>query len=177
MRPLPGEAGKEEKVGLVRKLLPLFSIPVVFLSDRLLKNWSVEPFAEGQSLPVWRGVFHITRVNNAGAAFGLFKNAVFFLIIVSIVCIAFLTWSLFSQARADAAEPASPSGLGVLASSLVIAGALGNLYDRVFYGYVIDFLDFRVWPVFNIADAGITIGVGLIILSLFERRKSEKDVS
>lgn len=65
------------------------------------------------------------------------------------------------------ARTAERAPLSAAAYALVIAGALGNLYDRLRYGYVVDFLDFRVWPVFNVADISISVGVGLIILSLF----------
>jgi len=60
---------------------------------------------------------------------------------------------------------------------LILGGAIGNLIDRLRFGYVIDFLDFKVWPVFNIADSAITIGVTILFISLAFGRKKRQDVS
>ena len=65
----------------------------------------------------------------------------------------------------------------IISLSLILAGALGNLIDRVFYGYVIDFLDFRIWPVFNVADSAITIGAIMLgWLIIFKERCTQKSV-
>jgi signal peptidase II len=63
------------------------------------------------------------------------------------------------------------SGLLAVSLGLILGGALGNLVDRMTFGYVIDFLDFRIWPVFNIADSGITVGVGMLALSVLTKRR------
>ncbi len=93
--------------------------------------------------------------------------------VLSAACIVFLSVyllrNIFSGSREAGA--ARLSFARQTAWSLVIAGALGNLYDRFRYGYVVDFLDFRIWPVFNIADASICVGVFLVILSFLKRDK------
>lgn len=119
--------------------------------------------AEGQSLAV-NFFFHLTRVNNNGAAFGFFKELRYFLIGFSIICVMVLTAMLWRRRKA------SIPLLAETALSLIIGGALGNLADRLLYGYVVDFLDFRVWPVFNVADASISLGVGLALLQILRKR-------
>jgi len=107
-----------------------------------------------ESLPVIKSVFHITYVNNPGAAFGLLANKTPIFIGVTLVVAVFilLTYNYLPPGRT----------LLRLALALMLGGAMGNLIDRVRFGYVIDFLDFRVWPVFNLADMAIVTGVVLL---------------
>lgn len=113
-------------------------------------------------MPVWKGIFHITRVNNTGAAFGWLKNSGGFLIFVSAISVVVLTLHLFRKRKPSVSDAAW---------ALVLGGALGNLYDRLRFGYVVDFLDLRVWPVFNVADACICIGVGLIFVRMLTAKR------
>ena len=137
-------------------MTPVFWIvPSIFFLDRIVKLIIVNRYAEGGGFAVLPGVFHVTRVNNKGAAFGMLKNYGNVLIVVSVACVIFLGFYLVRKASS------SGDGLIKFAWSLVLAGALGNLYDRLRYGYVVDYLDFRVWPVFNVADASICVGAGL----------------
>lgn len=125
------------------------------------------------SIPVIDGLFNLTYIRNTGAAFGIFSGAheVFrrpFLIAVSIIAIGFILVML-KRLRADAI------GL-TTALAFILAGAIGNLIDRVFYGEVIDFLDFYWkhyhWPAFNVADSFITIGVAITLFYMI-RAKGE----
>ena len=136
----------------------VFIVPAVFISDRLLKSWVISRFREGEGIPVLRGVLHLTRVNNTGAAFGILRQSSFFLVLISLACIFFLCWCLWKR---------NAPSVRNMAWCLVLGGALGNLYDRLAYGYVVDFLDLRVWPVFNLADAAISLGVALAFLSFW----------
>ena len=147
---LPREAGKEEAL----KKLHWFLIPSVFFADRLLKIWVLHHLSEAQSVPLWPNVFHLTRVNNTGAAFGLWRGAPAGLAVFSAVSVVLILGYL-GRPGARVSQAAS--------WALVAGGALGNLYDRVRFGYVVDFLDLRVWPVFNFADACITLGVAWIL--------------
>ena len=137
-------------------------VPSVFFVDRFFKIWVSLRLKEGEGFPVLKGVFHVTRVNNTGAAFGLWKNASYFLIGVTVLSALAIFYYLFG-----------PPGTGKERSknfygwSFVLGGALGNLYDRVRFGFVVDFLDFRVWPVFNVADASICLGVFYVFWSVF----------
>ena len=141
-----------------KKLRTIFIIPFVFFLDRILKIIILKNYSAGEGFAVWPGVFHVTRVNNTGAAFGIFKDSGIFLVTVSVAFILFFIVRLVRGIRRAAVNDAG--------WSLVVGGTLGNLYDRIHYGYVVDFLDFRIWPVFNLADMSICTGVFLIIFCL-----------
>lgn len=157
---------------MTKRLQCVFIIPTVFFLDRILKFLVIQRYPEGGGFPVWPGVFYITRVNNTGAAFGIFRGSGSFLIWVSVVCLLFLGLYFFRAVLKKNVSGASMdfSTQEFAAWALVIGGALGNLVDRLYYGYVIDFLDFRVWPVFNLADASICAGVFLVVLRLVNFR-------
>jgi len=104
------------------------------------------------------GPFWIHHVRNAGIAFGLFASATPVVIVLTGIAIA---WMLWYFGRSGARHPVLPVALG-----LVIGGSLSNLLDRVRLGYVTDFLDFRYWPAFNLADSFIVVGVGLLLVAL-----------
>jgi len=104
------------------------------------------------------GPFTIRHVANSGIAFGLFSHATAAVIVVTAIAIA---WMLVYFARSGARHPVLPVALG-----LVIGGSLSNLADRVRLGFVTDFLDFRYWPAFNLADSFIVIGVGILLAAL-----------
>jgi len=110
------------------------------------------------------GPFWIRHVQNSGIAFGLFANATAGVIVVTAIAVA---WMLAYFARSGARHPVLPVALG-----LVIGGSVSNLADRVRLGYVTDFLDFRYWPAFNLADSFIVVGVAILLgaLLLTERR-------
>ena len=112
---------------------------------------------------MWPGVFHLTLVNNPGAAFGLWRGSALFLTVFSAVSVVWIVCYLFKK-------PGRPHAF---AWSLIAGGALGNLVDRLAHGHVIDYLDFRVWPVFNFADACICAGVAWILLRFLRPRSSK----
>ncbi len=116
----------------------------------------------GESVPVLEDVFHLTLVHNPGAVFGFFGGMNTLLIFSSAV---FLFLLFFYLPRMERAYPKF-----YLPAGLIAGGAAGNIADRLRFGYVIDFLDFRVWPVFNFADAAITIGVGLAAWRIWRKR-------
>ncbi len=103
--------------------------------------------------PLW-----IRHVQNSGIAFGLFASATAAVIVLTGIAIA---WMLVYFARSGARHPVLPIALG-----LVIGGSLSNLSDRIRLGHVPDFLDFRYWPAFNLADSFIVIGVGILLGAL-----------
>ena len=146
----------------MRKQYFPFFVLLLFLADRISKQAVLRFLPEGHSIPVIDGIFHLTRVDNAGAAFGLFRGALPFLVAVTVVSVIFLFFFL----SASREGVSSPQYWGW---TLVMGGALGNLYDRLTYHYVIDFLDVRVWPVFNVADSFVCVGVFLVFLSAFRK--------
>lgn len=135
------------------------SIFLIVLLDRVSKSFFLSLFSVGESIPVIRNIFHFTLVKNTGIAFGLFKEQGIIFVVISIIAIFFLGWILYSKRHEE-----ELSKLSILGISFIIGGAFGNLTDRLQYGYVVDFIDFRIWPVFNIADSAITVGAALLII-------------
>lgn len=104
------------------------------------------------------GPFSIHHVQNSGIAFGLFSRATPVVTVLTAVAVG---WMLLFFARSGARHPILPTALGLL-----IGGSMSNLVDRIRLGHVTDFLDFRYWPAFNLADSFIVIGVGILLLVL-----------
>ncbi len=148
-----------------RRLFLILSGIIILIADQAIKIFLASFLKPSETIPVIKNIFHITLVFNTGCAFGLLKNqSVSIFIIISLLAVGFLIYSLKRLKE--------KGGIFKLAAILIIAGSLSNLIDRVRLGYVIDFLDFRVWPVFNLGDTAITIGVSIFILELFIMRKA-----
>lgn len=107
-----------------------------------------------ESIPVIPGFFHITYILNRGAAFGILENQRWLFLIMAILL--FVLYAVFRKKLPE--HRAVQAGAGML-----LGGAFGNALDRFLHGAVVDFFDFRIWPVFNIADIGIVIGVCLLL--------------
>jgi signal peptidase II len=134
----------------------------IFIFDQLTKLLICHNLFPHQTVPLIKGILHLTLVHNRGAAFGIFKNQVPLFIVASLIAITLIVVQLKKDRRASFSAY-------TLSLSLILAGALGNLTDRVFFGYVIDFIDFRIWPVFNIADSAITVGAILLTFAVFKK--------
>ncbi len=130
--------------------------------DQAGKELASQHLRHGESVPVLEGVFHLTLVHNPGAVFGIFRGMNVFLVFSSAVFL-FLLFYYFPRLERAYAKFYVPAGL-------IAGGAVGNAADRLRFGYVIDFLDFRVWPVFNFADAAITIGAVLAAWKIWRKR-------
>lgn len=144
--------------------LALFAL--ILAVDQLTKYAISANFLPGESLPVVPHIFHITYVLNPGAAFGMLPQARWFFILAA----AALILAFFAYHRRLKKEPAA-FYYGCVA---MLAGAVGNLVDRIRQGLVIDFFDFRIWPVFNVADIAIVLGVaGMIFAILFRMNEHE----
>ena len=127
--------------------------------DRFTKIFFVSSLSVGESIPIIRHVFHFTLVHNTGIAFGLFKNQGMVFVIIPIIAIVLIVFNMYYY-RNDS----EVTHVYIIAFSLILGGAIGNLTDRILYGHVIDFIDFRIWPVFNIADSAITIGTTILLI-------------
>jgi signal peptidase II len=127
------------------------------VADQVTKHVVATNLRLGDSLHVV-GPFAIRHVQNSGIAFGLFASATPAVIVLTAVAVA---WMLVYFARSGARHPVLPIALG-----LVIGGSVSNLADRVRLGFVTDFLDFRYWPAFNLADSFIVIGVAILLSAL-----------
>lgn len=139
-------------------------MPIVILAlavialDQVSKAYLQANMAPGASVPVIPGVFHITYVLNPGAAFGILEHQTWFFVAVAFLLFAAMVYFY----------PRIPPGYGLLRLGIALqtGGAAGNVIDRLKTGYVVDFFDFRVWPVFNVADMAIVGGVALIVYSI-----------
>jgi len=138
---------------------------VVLILDQVIKFIVQTKMIPGHTLPVWENIFHITYVQNTGAAFGIMAGRNFLFVIISLLAIVLVVFL---------SRDAGKTLLLKIAWGLILGGIIGNLIDRVRLGYVVDFLDFQVWPVFNVADSGITVGAILLIIKLL---KSEQKLA
>ena len=161
----------------MRKYHILIATLVVVL-DRLTKWIIAQNIMPNDSVDVIPGIFRLTHVQNQGAAFGLFSDSpsewkVAMLILFSVAALAVVSALLWKNGNA--------MNTTAVALSLVFGGALGNLWDRVASGRVIDFLDFYIgrhhWPAFNIADSAIVVGALLLLSEIFLAPQEEKVVS
>jgi signal peptidase II len=151
---------------LMRKLHLLIALSVVIL-DRVAK-WAVaRNIALHDSIPVIPDFFRITHVENRGAAFGLFADSpsewkIAVLVLFSVVALVIVSALLWRNSHAM-----STTGVGL---ALILGGAIGNLWDRLVSGKVVDFLLFYIgqyqWPAFNVADSAIVIGAGLLVIEI-----------
>lgn len=152
-----------DKIFTLRQNFPrLFFLILLIISDQISKYIVTGSLYSGKSLPVIKEVFHITLVYNTGAAFGaLAGNNILFALISSAVIIYISVYVISGLKKGRHLS---------FPLALILAGAVSNLIDRLRFGYVIDFLDFRVWPVFNVADSAITIGAILFGYSILRSK-------
>lgn len=143
-------------------------VAAILALDRYTKHLVDSAWNLGDTVAIIPGFFSLTYVRNRGGAFGLFSDLpeawrVTFFVIFAVATVAALVWMLRSTPRSDVLQR--------FAITSVIGGAGGNLYDRLRYGEVIDFLDVYVgdwhWPAFNVADSFISVGVVLLLLASF----------
>jgi signal peptidase II len=138
----------------------LLTAGIVVLLDQLTKTWAVSRLDDGRSIDIIQGALSLRLTLNPGGAFGFGKEFPgFFLVATIVVIIAIVTWV------GRTGEPGMAIPLG-----LVLGGGIGNLIDRLFRafdGRVVDFIDLHVWPVFNVADSCIVIGVTLVLIQGF----------
>jgi len=139
------------------RLVAALMLAVVAL-DQLTKAWVRSAYALGEGTPVIDGVLWLTRVHNTGAAFGMLKGCQWLLAVFAVVVLLAIAWTV---SRVKDLHPLVVTGLG-----LVAGGASGNLIDRVVLGGVTDFIDLGWFPVFNVADIALDVGVALVIVWL-----------
>ena len=149
---------------------------LVVLLDRASKWLVADRITLHDSLPVLPGFFRLTHVENRGAAFGLFSDSpsewkVAALILFSLIALVVVSALLWKNSHAM-----TVTGVGL---ALIMGGALGNLWDRLLDGHVVDFLDFSLagyhWPAFNVADSAIVVGAMLLVTEiLFSKPAEEK---
>jgi signal peptidase II len=159
--PAPGAAG-ETRRAVVRLAVSVFAAIAIFVFDQLTKRF-MEHYLLQQpdgSVSIIGEVLRLTYVQNRGAAFGILQNQSFLFLVVGVGVIAaiLVSYRYFPKM----------SLLLNLALGLQLGGAVGNLFDRVRLGYVVDFVDVAIWPVFNVADSAIVIGVAILAFHLLK---------
>ena len=145
---------------------------LVLVLDQITKWLVVQGLAYAESIPL-TPFFNLVRAHNTGAAFSLFADQPgwqrgFFIVVAGVASVVILHLLRRTRGRA----------LFCLALALILGGAVGNVIDRLAYGYVVDFLDFYLggwhWPAFNVADSAITVGAGLLIWDGLRRKPDER---
>lgn len=131
----------------------------VFVLDRIIKLIAIKALAPIKSVTIVKYFLYFTYTKNYGAAFGLFTGYSSFLITIGIAISAVIVFYYMKLYRR---EPIYALSLG-----LILGGSLGNLYDRIFLGHVVDYIDIRVFPVFNLADMMINLGILFLLLKVF----------
>lgn len=150
---------------------------LVVLLDQLSKLWIVENMSRASSQVLIEGFLRLRYTRNTGAAFGIFQGGTG---VLSVAAIAIVGAIIFSATRMG-----STNRLTVLSMGLIVGGAIGNLVDRLRLGYVVDFIEVYgpriqlgnsvyTWPVFNVADSAITIGVILLVATMLFGSKTEQ---
>lgn len=139
---------------------------LVLLVDFLTKQLVIHSLVENQSVSLIQNFFSLTYVKNTGIAFSFLEGKLTFIIGMSFLVLFFLFFYLKKK---------KSNWIEVLCYGMLIGGAIGNLVDRIVYGYVIDFFDFTLFryqfPIFNVADMCIVIGIfGLLFVSFFENK-------
>lgn len=147
----------------------------IILLDRLTKLWIVAHIHTGHAIVIIPRVFRLTHVLNTGAAFSLFESSTSpFLVrklligfsIAAVLVVLVLLWKMGRELS-----------LTSIALSLILGGAIGNLYDRIRLGHVVDFLEVHIyhyhWPDFNVADSAIVVGACLLFLEMLRPQRSE----
>ena len=141
------------------------SLAVLFV-DQVLKRLVESSMRLGESITVVPGVLHVTYIRNDGGAFGILAGRGDVLLLASAVALAFVLWMLLEGPTTRAMA---------LGCGLILGGAAGNLLDRLTAGEVTDYVDLRVWPVFNAADAAIVLGAAtLILLAALRPEKADR---
>lgn len=147
----------------------IITIIVLFI-DIVIKELIKTNVALSQNIVLIPNFFSITHVQNTGAAFSIFANSKYFLIIISIIILIMLLKYIKDIKIKNKYE--------IIALGLVLGGLLGNLSDRIMYSYVIDYLSFNIFgymfPIFNFADMAITIGMIMLIITMLYKEKRKK---
>lgn len=147
-----------------KKIMPLilFLMPVlIVIFDQFTKFLIRNHLALRLSTPLIKNIVYLTYIQNTGAGFGLFRNFNSILIWISIIIIGIILYNYGEIVK---------NKLTAVSLALILGGAVGNLIDRIFLGYVVDFIDFKFWPAFNAADSAVTIGVIMLIFYFMKKK-------
>lgn len=157
---MPGKNGKRKQVVSLAFVCIVASF--IFTADFFIKRYFLAnpPF---ESIPVIKNILYLTVVFNKGAAFGILKGKISLLIYTGVIFLLVFLFAVINERRR--------SFFFLISCGLIMGGAFSNLYDRVFLGYVVDYIDIKVWPVFNLSDSAISVGAFLLLLNEFRKPK------
>lgn len=154
--------------GVINMLVAIISL-ILLLIDQASKIIVTKMLASTTSLTIIPGLFYLTYTHNKGAAWSILEGKRIFLILVALIVIGSIIYYIKKNKITQKSE--------ILSFSLIIGGSLGNLVDRLLRGYVIDFLDFKIFdynfPIFNLADTFIVLGVFLLFIISFRKDDSK----
>ncbi|MDD4955554.1 MAG: signal peptidase II [Candidatus Omnitrophica bacterium] len=157
---MPGKNGNGKQV--ISFAFVCIVASLIFTADLAIKRYFLYHHSY-ESIPVIKNILYLTVVFNKGAAFGILRGQTSLLIYTGII---FLLVFLFVIAKGQ-----TKNKLFLVACGLIIGGALSNLADRIFLGFVVDYIDVKVWPVFNLSDSAISVGAFFLLLNEFRKPK------
>lgn len=139
-------------------VLQFISAILIIILDQGVKLWSVKSLAPIVKIPIIEGVFNLRYAENTGAAFSMLRGNTVFLIVVPLIVVAVMVYVLCAKKIS--------SKIGSWGISIILAGAVGNLIDRIARGAVVDMFDFELinFPIFNVADIAVTVGAVLFFI-------------
>jgi signal peptidase II len=155
----------ESRKGIIGRKKLFFILAITFaviLADQIIKLLMNSFLELGKTTPIINKVLHLTLVYNKGAAFGILQNSAVLLVFAALIMVGIIIYFYGRIPKITSVQ---------VYVSLILGGTISNLIDRIRLSYVIDFIDFRIWPAFNLADAAITIGaIGLIIYLVTKKK-------
>lgn len=153
----------------MKKIRYVIIIILAFAFDQISKIIVMNSLELNKSVSVIKNFFSITYSHNDGAAFGMFGGKVIFIVIVSLLVLGYLLYELFYHKKRNL--------LVDFSTSIIIGGLLGNLFDRLYLGYVRDFLDFKIFnynfAIFNLADTFIVVGAVIFLIGIVLEERNE----
>lgn len=151
----------------MKKVKYIIGIIIILLIDQISKIIVMNTISLNKSIDIIKNFFKLTYTHNDGAAFGIFGGRTLFILLVSFFVLAYLLFELFRNKKSN-----TTVDLGI---TLIIGGLLGNLIDRLYFGYVRDFLDFKIFnydfAIFNIGDTAIVLGAALFLIGIIMEEK------
>ena len=159
-----------KKNGLKNYVMAVILVIVAVLIDQYTKYLAVTHLKDGPAFVLIDNVFELNYLENRGAAFGLLQNRQIFFVCVAILIFAFILYCYVRIPKTGRYLPLRLCGI------FIVAGAVGNLIDRIRLGYVVDFFYFRLidFPVFNVADIYVTVSFAVLLILIFFRYKEEE---
>lgn len=152
----------------MKKIKYIVGIIFILLIDQISKIIVMNSLSLNKSIDIIKNFFRLTYTHNDGAAFGIFGGKTIFILLVSFFVLGYLLFELFRNKK--------PNKIMDFSITLIIGGLLGNLIDRLYFGYVRDFLDFKIFSydfaIFNIGDAAIVIGAALFLIGVIKEERN-----